>query len=31
VSFGRGIKENPEDNIKLIEKLAKLLNAVSLR
>src|SRR5688500_4654337 len=27
VSFGRGIKENPEDNIKLIEKLAKLLNA----
>lgn len=27
VSFGRGIKANPEDNIKLIEKLAKLLNA----
>lgn len=27
VSFGRGIKENPEDNIKLIEKLAKLLDA----
>src|SRR5918994_2819009 len=27
VSFGRGIKENPENNIKLIEKLAKLLDA----
>jgi electron transfer flavoprotein alpha subunit len=27
ISFGRGIKESPEENIKLIEKLAKLLNA----
>ena len=27
ISFGRGIKESPEQNIKLIEKLAKLLNA----
>jgi electron transfer flavoprotein alpha subunit len=27
VSFGRGIKENPEDNIKIIEKLAKILGA----
>ena len=27
ISFGRGIKEAPEENIKLIEKLAKLLNA----
>ncbi len=27
ISFGRGIKESPEKNIKLIEKLAKLLNA----
>ena len=27
VSFGRGIKENAEENIKLIEKLAKLLDA----
>ena len=27
VSFGRGIKENPEQNIRLIENLAKELNA----
>jgi electron transfer flavoprotein alpha subunit len=27
ISFGRGIKGSPEENIKLIEKLAKLLNA----
>ncbi len=27
VSFGRGIKDDPEQNIKLIEKLAKELNA----
>lgn len=27
ISFGRGIKENPEENIKLIESLAKLLKA----
>lgn len=27
VSFGRGIKDNPESNIKLVEKLAKLLDA----
>jgi len=27
ISFGRGIKESPEENIRLIEKLAKLLNA----
>jgi electron transfer flavoprotein alpha subunit len=27
VSFGRGIKEDPEKNIKLIEELAKQLNA----
>lgn len=27
ISFGRGIKESPEENIKLIERLAKLLNA----
>jgi electron transfer flavoprotein alpha subunit len=27
VSFGRGIKENPENNIKIIEKLAKILGA----
>ena len=27
ISFGRGIKASPEENIKLIEKLAKLLNA----
>jgi len=27
VSFGRGIKDNPEENIKLIEQLAKELNA----
>lgn len=27
ISFGRGIKEAPEENIRLIEKLAKLLNA----
>jgi len=27
VSFGRGIKENPQENIKLIEKLAKFLDA----
>jgi electron transfer flavoprotein alpha subunit len=27
ISFGRGIKENPQENIKLIEKLAKFLNA----
>jgi len=27
VSFGRGIKDNPEQNIKLIENLAKELNA----
>ena len=26
-SFGRGIKEEPEQNIKLIEKLSKLINA----
>ena len=27
VSFGRGIKENPQENIKLVEKLAKYLDA----
>jgi len=27
VSFGRGIKDDPEQNIKLVEKLAKELNA----
>ncbi|MCH8085389.1 MAG: electron transfer flavoprotein subunit alpha/FixB family protein [Thaumarchaeota archaeon] len=27
VSFGRGIKENPEQNIRLVENLAKELNA----
>jgi len=27
VSFGRGIKEDPEANIKLVEKLAKILDA----
>jgi len=27
VSFGRGIKDAPEENIRLIEQLAKLLNA----
>lgn len=27
VSFGRGIKDEPEQNIKIIEKLAKALNA----
>ncbi|MDH3313229.1 MAG: electron transfer flavoprotein subunit alpha/FixB family protein [Nitrosopumilus sp.] len=27
VSFGRGIKEEPEENIKLVEQLAKELNA----
>jgi electron transfer flavoprotein alpha subunit len=27
VSFGRGIKDEPEQNIKIIEKLAKVLNA----
>lgn len=27
ISFGRGIRDAPEENIKLIEKLAKLLNA----
>lgn len=27
VSFGRGVKENPEANIKLVEKLANLLDA----
>ncbi|HSF00058.1 MAG TPA: electron transfer flavoprotein subunit alpha/FixB family protein, partial [Nitrososphaeraceae archaeon] len=27
ISFGRGIKENPQENIKLIEKLAKFLDA----
>lgn len=27
ISFGRGIKDYPEENIKLIERLAKLLNA----
>ena len=27
VSFGRGIKETPEENIKLVEQLAKELNA----
>lgn len=27
ISFGRGIKNNPEQNIKLIEQLAKQLNA----
>ena len=27
ISFGRGIKENPQENIKLIEKLAKYLDA----
>jgi len=26
ISFGRGIKENPQENIKLVEKLAKFLN-----
>ncbi|MGE3859684.1 MAG: electron transfer flavoprotein subunit alpha/FixB family protein [Nitrososphaeraceae archaeon] len=27
ISFGRGIKENPQENIKLVEKLAKFLDA----
>jgi electron transfer flavoprotein alpha subunit len=27
ISFGRGIKENPQDNIKLVEKLAEFLDA----
>ena len=27
VSFGRGVKEDPENNIKLVERLAKELNA----
>lgn len=27
ISFGRGIKENPQENIKLIEKLSKFLDA----
>ena len=27
VSFGRGIKDSPEENIKLVEELAKLLDA----